>query len=116
MFVPTWKLQELFCNVIWTGLIVEHIISTLNADLLVTFASYLLFRCRVVVGTDRNTQNLTYYLSESIYNMTGLRPYVIINQLHRSRLDANRHRDEAAFDDPVAGKFSGLQKSILFLN
>lgn len=29
-------------------------------------------------------------------------PYLIINELHRSKLDANRERSEATFEDPIA--------------
>ncbi len=43
-------------------------------------------------------------MADEFQARTGLRPHVILNLLHRSRLDANRYIDQAAFDDPTARK------------
>ncbi len=59
-------------------------------------------RCWVIVTQDGGTANLTRHLADSLQRATGARPHVIINLLHRSRLDANRHKDQAAFNDPIA--------------
>lgn len=60
--------------------------------------------CWAALGKDRNTVTLTRYVSDAVYNMTGKRPHVIINTLHRTKLDANRLKNRAAFDDPIAGE------------
>lgn len=51
---------------------------------------------------DAFTQELTREITENIYLKTGCYPYVIINLLHRNRLDANRDIDEAADGDLIA--------------
>ena len=55
-----------------------------------------------VVGTDRNTRELTLTLAEAIRDRTGRHPHVIINHLHRSKHDANREIVEAAQGNPFA--------------
>lgn len=49
-----------------------------------------------VTINDTNTQELTREVMAAIVEQTGCYPYVIINRLHRSKLDANREIVEAA--------------------
>jgi N-formylglutamate amidohydrolase len=49
-----------------------------------------------VTDADLNTQELTRDIANAIYARTGLRPHVIINKLHRRKMDANRAIVEAA--------------------
>ncbi len=53
---------------------------------------------------DTRTQELIRALAEAIHNRTGCYPHVIINRLHRRKLDANRDLPEAADGDPIAGQ------------
>ncbi|MDG1175043.1 MAG: hypothetical protein P8N07_04520, partial [Flavobacteriales bacterium] len=46
-------------------------------------------------GRDSYTQELTRQIEASIFYKTGCRPHVIINKLHRIKLDANREIIEA---------------------
>ena len=55
-----------------------------------------------VTGTDTNTQELTRAIRTAFYNRTGKYPHIIINRLHRRKLDANRNITEAACGDPEA--------------
>jgi N-formylglutamate amidohydrolase len=47
-------------------------------------------------GRDRNTQELARSIISAIHNRTGGYPHIIINRLHRIKLDANREIVEAA--------------------
>lgn len=64
--------------------------------------------CRVVtsksgVASDENSLELMKLAAEEIEKKTnGLRPYLIISHLHRSRLDPNREDLEGAQGDPLA--------------
>jgi len=49
-----------------------------------------------VTINDTNTQELTREVMAAIVEQTGCYPYVILNRLHRSKLDANREIVEAA--------------------
>ncbi len=49
-----------------------------------------------VTQNDTNTQELANEVVDAIQNKLGCTPYVIINRLHRSKLDANREIIEAA--------------------
>lgn len=49
-----------------------------------------------VTINDTNTQELTREVRAAIVEQTGCYPYVILNRLHRSKLDANREIIEAA--------------------
>lgn len=53
-----------------------------------------------VTQNDSYTQELTRELAEAIIEKTGCFPHVIINRLHRSKLDANRNQTEGADGDP----------------
>lgn len=55
-----------------------------------------------VLGPDRNTQQMAEAIVDAIHTRTGGWPHVVINQLHRNRLDANREIVEAAQADPFA--------------
>lgn len=55
-----------------------------------------------VVAADRNTAELTRAVADALEARTGARPHVIINRLHRSKLDANREIEEAAQGSPFA--------------
>lgn len=55
-----------------------------------------------VLGQDRRTQEMARAISDAIFDRVGRRPHMIINRLHRNRLDANRDIGEAAQGDPFA--------------
>ncbi|QPH40500.1 hypothetical protein [Pedobacter endophyticus] len=52
--------------------------------------------------SDTKTLELTEELAEEIKQTTGLRPHIILNHLHRSKLDANRAMSLAAQGDKNA--------------
>ena len=45
---------------------------------------------------------LTYLFAYEIQKLAGKLPHLVINNLHREKLDPNRPRAEATFDDPNA--------------
>jgi len=49
-----------------------------------------------VYQNDTNTQELANEVAAAIYEITGCYPYLILNRLHRIKLDANREIQEAA--------------------
>lgn len=51
---------------------------------------------------DDNTDILIREIQQSVYDQTGCYPYVIINNLHRSKLDPNREQNEATCGDSDA--------------
>ncbi len=55
-----------------------------------------------VTVADTNTRQLTLAIADEIHARTGRYPHVIINHLHRSKLDPNREIVEAAQGDPLA--------------
>lgn len=57
-------------------------------------------RCTTIA--DAFTLELTDEISRALFNLTGKRPYVVINLLDRIKLDANREILEAADGDPKA--------------
>jgi len=55
-----------------------------------------------VLGQDRMTQEAARAIADEIFVRVGRRPHLVINRLHRNRLDANREIVEAAQGDPFA--------------
>ena len=51
---------------------------------------------------DSRTQELIRQMSDAIFEEFGCYPYIIINRLHRLKLDANRDIGDAADGDPMA--------------
>ncbi|MCK5134459.1 MAG: hypothetical protein KAR19_01630 [Bacteroidales bacterium] len=51
---------------------------------------------RFAKNQDIYTIEIAYEISKTIYKASGLYPYIVINHLHRTRLDANRNIAEAA--------------------
>ncbi|MFK8005076.1 MAG: T9SS type A sorting domain-containing protein [Saprospiraceae bacterium] len=51
---------------------------------------------------DSRTQELIRQMSDAIFEEFGCYPYIIINRLHRKKLDANRDIGDAADGDPMA--------------
>ncbi len=49
-----------------------------------------------IISQDRNTQELSREIYQAIVNATGHFPHLVINHLHRIKLDANRDIKEAA--------------------
>ncbi len=47
-------------------------------------------------ASDTNTRELAIAISDSLYRLTGARPHLILCNIHRNRLDANREIVEAA--------------------
>lgn len=58
--------------------------------------------CAIKDRNDVYSRNMTTMLAREIYNMTGIRPHVIINNLYREKLDVNRKLDLASFGVPEA--------------
>jgi hypothetical protein len=56
-----------------------------------------------ILGTDTFTQELVRAMQSQYFRVTGKYPHVLINRLHRSKLDANRDRPEATCGDARAG-------------
>jgi hypothetical protein len=56
-----------------------------------------------VNGIDTHTQELVRAMQEQFFRITGKYPHIVINRLHRSKLDANRDSPEATCGDPRAG-------------
>jgi hypothetical protein len=55
-----------------------------------------------VTTQDRQTQELIRALAAALFGRSSGRPHVIINRLHRNRLDANREIEEAAQESVYA--------------
>mmetsp|Transcript_64026 Transcript_64026/g.93737 ORF Transcript_64026/g.93737 Transcript_64026/m.93737 type:complete len:165 (-) Transcript_64026:1266-1760(-) len=53
-------------------------------------------RCGVSTISDMNTNTMTAELSDAFFAYYGARPNCVYNNLHRSKLDANRDLPEAA--------------------
>lgn len=54
------------------------------------------------LGADTHTAALAWLIAEEIEAATGLPPHMVVNNLHREKLDANREIVEAAQGDPRA--------------
>ncbi|MBL1407424.1 N-formylglutamate amidohydrolase [Sphingobacterium faecale] len=59
---------------------------------------------RVVKGIDMNTKELAMAMQEHFYRQYGKRPYVVIANLSRSKVDQNREIELATCNDPVGIK------------
>jgi hypothetical protein len=53
---------------------------------------------------DFNTQELARALANALHERTGCWPHLVVNRLHRRKLDANRDLPEAADGNPTAGQ------------
>ncbi|KAL6055610.1 N-formylglutamate amidohydrolase [Balamuthia mandrillaris] len=61
-------------------------------------------RTKGITEEDSNTQALAGYMVEAFVKRTGRHPWVVYSNLHRSKLDANRDKEEAAQGNPEAEK------------
>lgn len=59
-------------------------------------------RGQAVVDNDPFVEELGAQLADEVERLTGRPVHLVVNQLHRSKLDANRSRLEGARQDPVA--------------
>ncbi len=59
-------------------------------------------RGQALVVNDWGSQALARDLADELEDRTGRRPHLVINHLHRSKLDPNRSLDHAAQGDPIA--------------
>ncbi len=55
-----------------------------------------------VTTQDRNTQEVVRLFASTLFDRTGHRPHIVINRLHRIKLDANREIGEAAQGNAAA--------------
>ena len=70
-------------------------------------------RSRSALNQDIRTLELTLMLGERIKEVTGKQPYIIINRLHRIKLDPNRIKEVAIQGDSLAGiAFDNFHKFI----
>ena len=58
--------------------------------------------CKVSTLKDAFTRDIGMAVSDFIFRETELHPYVVINELHRIKLDANREINEATLNNPNA--------------
>lgn len=56
-------------------------------------------RTQGVLGNDSNSRSYTLEVARRIFQLTGQRPHIVINRLHRIKLDANRDIKEASQGD-----------------
>ena len=59
-------------------------------------------KCRARTVADSYTKEISQELANEITILTGIKPHLIINELHRSKFDGNREIHEATFDEPNA--------------
>jgi len=57
---------------------------------------------KVCIKNDVFTVHLARLLAKALERQTGKRPYIVINRLHRIKLDCNRKVEEAALGEPDA--------------
>merc|ERR1719265_3128257 len=60
-------------------------------------------KCSALSSADIWSTKLAMELRDSIAKATGQTPHLIVNQLHRSKLDANRERKQATMGDYQSG-------------
>lgn len=59
-------------------------------------------RTKSSVKQDKRTLEMTLEISDVIFKLTGKRPYLVINNLHRVKLDPNRNEEIAVQGDSLA--------------
>ncbi|XP_014668398.1 PREDICTED: uncharacterized protein LOC106809727 [Priapulus caudatus] len=59
-------------------------------------------KCKVTTVQDSYTLETTKAVADAMARKYGVRPHVVLNLLHRNRLDANRGKPDAAFGDTEA--------------
>ena len=73
--------------------------------------NFVLCSCDVLTLADWQTDDLTHRLHSEIYNLINDWPKIVINNVHRKKLDANRERDEATFGEEIPGMVYDLYHS-----
>lgn len=63
-----------------------------------------LTKCNAVTNADLHSSVMALQMRETIGQVTGQVPHLVVSRLHRSKLDPNRFKDDAAQYDPVAEK------------
>ena len=58
--------------------------------------------CEARTGTDSKTRDIAKRLADQLEILTGERPHLIINNVHRSKVDMNREIGLGAQNDPAA--------------
>lgn len=53
-------------------------------------------RCKASTLNDLNTKSIVLAIADDIYNITGMRPHVILADVRRRKVDVNREVEEAA--------------------
>ena len=61
-------------------------------------------KCSARTEADSYTKKISQKLANEITKLTGMKPHLIINELHRSKFDGNREIHEATFDERNAVK------------
>lgn len=61
-------------------------------------------KCKTSSKKDAWTKGIALELAKNLKRLTGHQPHVIINELHRSKMDANRELGEATFYQPLSVK------------
>ncbi|KAL5250175.1 hypothetical protein ACHWQZ_G016038 [Mnemiopsis leidyi] len=59
-------------------------------------------KCSVVTWADRDSSVLALKMRQAIGRVLGVMPHLIVSRMHRSKLDPNRDRENAAQFNPVA--------------
>merc|ERR1712168_221874 len=59
-------------------------------------------KCRASTSGDLGTKDMAIKIRNRIVENFGVKPHSIINNLHRTKLDANRAKSEAAFGELYA--------------
>lgn len=54
------------------------------------------------VKGDMYTVEISILVADELKLLTGKRPHIVINQLHRTKMDGNAHREKATFNVPEA--------------
>ena len=82
----------------------------------------------IITKPDDFTLELSLLLADELMQMSGKRPHVVINHLHRRKMDANRNKEEATLNFPemveawmdyhnfIQNAISGMNGQGLFLD